>query len=90
MPLHSHCVRFSTSVAGVGSSGGDDNANASSSKETVRALIGEVQREAVKIRVDVTARITDMSLATAPAKCSDGSKRTNKLATARAKAQNKN
>ena len=79
------CFRFPTSVAGARGSGQDENA--SNSAGAVRALIGEVQREAVKVRVDIPARVQEMSLAGLPAKCHPESKPTNELATARAKAQ---
>ena len=76
--------RFSTSV-----SASQTNAveGGGSSTGAVRALIGEVQREAVKVRVDIASRVQRMSLAQLPSKCHPESKPTNKLATARAKAQ---
>ena len=76
--------RFSTSVSASQTKAADEGG---SSTGAVRALIGEVQREAVKVRVDIASRVQRMSLAQLPSKCHPESKPTNKLATARAKAQ---
>jgi len=57
--VHVLC-RFSTSVAGA--RGNDQDGNAGNSRGTVRALIGEVQREAVKVRVDIPALVQAMTL----------------------------